>query len=184
MSFLEKAPATTARSLCSTIDALRGETGMLRATGALAIDVDDLLDGGGAVQRWLADLATAAAMSDQRHLDLPDRDPGVLQQVVYSISAVLVWAHELWLDGRIATTVPMEALHAWDLVERAAGLGGRTAAAIGAPTTGPMRVAASHARGDERFAALTREPVTREPITREPVSRELRPQLARPVAVA
>lgn len=160
MSMLETVPTTTVESLCATIDALRGETGMLKATGGLAVDVDDLLDGGGVTQRWLAEAATQAAMTDARHVRLPGWEPGMLQQVVYTLSAVLVWAHEMWKEGRIATCVPMEALHAWDMVERSAGLGGRTSAAIGRPT---MRAGVRSTRGDERFVSFLARPPARQP---------------------
>lgn len=136
-------PVQHADSLRRTVDAVRGETYALKAAGLLAVSADDLLDGGGETNLWLADLehvTDTAAMDGLRHgaeVTLPLRDPGVLQQVVYGLSAVLVWAHELHAEGRVATTIPMEALTAWAEVERRAGLGGRTAAAMGANARHP-----------------------------------------------
>lgn len=123
--------AQHARSLVDTIDAIRGETHMLKAAGLLGVCADDLLDGGGTVNAWIASLETALVRSTGPLITLPPAEAWALQHVVYSLSAVLVWAHEMRRDGRIATVVASEALTAWAEVERTAGLGGRTSTALG-----------------------------------------------------
>lgn len=132
-------PRTHAEILCSALDAVRGETAMLKVAGLLHVSADDLLDGGAIVHRWLADLATSVKEARGDRVRLPVRDAGELQQVVYGLSPVLVWADELRRDGRLATRLPFEALAAWAEVERIAGLGGRTAKAVGMDPAHPYR---------------------------------------------
>lgn len=132
-------PRTHVEMLCSAIDAVRGETAMLKVAGLLHVSADDLLDGGAVVHRWLADLCTAAEEASADRVRLPVRDAGELQQIVYGLSPVLVWADELRREGRLVTRLPIEALAAWSEVERIAGLGGRTATAIGMDPVHPYR---------------------------------------------
>ena len=123
-------PAAHAASLRTTLDAVRGETEVLKAAGLLSVSADDLLDGGGTVNGWIADLSDAVDNATTPTVALPLRDPGMLQHIVYGMSSVLVWANELRREGRTATTIPVEAVAAWSAIERAAGLGGRTAVAL------------------------------------------------------
>lgn len=127
-------PVPTAQATClhETLDAVRGETQVLKTAGLLSVSADDLLDGGGTgLGDWMGDLAVAVEDASGATVLLPVRDPGMLQHIVYGMSAVLVWANELRTEGRLATTIPTEAVAAWSEIERVAGLGGRTAMAMG-----------------------------------------------------
>lgn len=125
-------PRRFAEELLGTLDAIRGESAALCLSGALSVSADDLLDGADGSHGWMADLAAAATGLDDEACDvaLPAREPWALQQIVYTVSAVLVWADGLRREGRLRTVVTLECLAAWERVEHLAGMSGRTASAL------------------------------------------------------
>lgn len=149
MSSTLNVPIHHARSLQSNLDAIRGETSALKACGLLTVSADDLLDGGGTVHQWIADLERALqAASDglptglsDGMVALPQRDIGIMQHIVYGMSAVLVWTEELHRSGRVSTALCGEALSAWAAFESACGMGGRTSGALGRPVVTPVEMA-------------------------------------------
>ena len=137
-------PLSHAASLALTLDAICRETAGMVESGELTVSADDLIGGPGEVRSWWADLTLAIVTGGGDGVRLPSRDLGGIQPVVYTLSAILVWAAELAAEGRSVTTIPLDALAAWEVVEDAAGLKGRTAAAIG---LAPGAVAAHTGRG-------------------------------------
>lgn len=130
---------THADVLRGTLDAIRGETHALKAAGLLDVCADELFTGAGTVHAWIGDLATAIATASGDVVTLPVREVGTLQHLVYSLSAVLVWADELRCEGRMASVIPAEAMIAWNEIERVAGLGGRTSLGLGRLPYKPRR---------------------------------------------
>lgn len=131
MSFAIEVPAHHAYSLQLTLDALIGETAALKEAGLLAVTAGELIDGGGSVNEWLADLEICVDAAIGQSVVMPVRDASTLQHIVYGLSAVLVWADGMRRDGRLLTTLSIEALAAWGEVEKVVGLGGRTSGGIG-----------------------------------------------------
>lgn len=115
-------PRPSAEALSRCLDAVRVETAALVAAGLLAVSADDLIGGATDVREWLADLDGAIRASRTTSVPLPTGREGGLQQVVYTLSAVLVWAAELRDEGRVVSRVGDDALAAWAAVEEAAGL--------------------------------------------------------------
>lgn len=170
MSGALRVPAALAGQFLATIDALRGESAALEDAGLLTTAVDDLLDAALGTQDWLTELAGVVdvARGDARtEVVLPHREAWELLHVAYGISAVLVWAHELRLDGRLATPIPLDALAMWEVVEHRAGLGGRTSVALGVDVA-TLRGLARPGAAPEPLTAAVQE-------WRWPGTRRLRP---------
>ncbi|CAN5212049.1 hypothetical protein BH23ACT9_BH23ACT9_11520 [soil metagenome] len=130
MSHPVRIPAAHAAALVRTLDAIRAETAGLVDDSQLSVSADDLLDGAAEVAAWLADLDAAVCRSTSAAVAVPRRDPGTLQHIVFTVSAIMVWAEELACERITMTGVSAEAMVAWRLVERAAGLEGRTSGAL------------------------------------------------------
>ena len=105
------------------------------------MSADDLIGGATDVREWLADLDEAIRSSRAPSVPLPTGREGGLQQVVYTLSAVLVWAAELRDERRVISRVGEDAVAAWAAVEEAAGLPGRTAAILGLRRPAPRVLA-------------------------------------------
>ncbi len=129
-----------ADALCDALSELRGETLARCVAGRLSVCADDLLGAAGSVECWLADLETQLAAAEGETVDLPDREAWELRHVVYTVSAVLVWADCLRREGTLHTALPADALRAWAQVESEAGMPGRTERAMQLPCAGTQLV--------------------------------------------
>ncbi len=121
-----------AAALCRTIADLRTETLARCVAGSLAVCADDLLRAAGTVESWLTELNRCVRTGPSPAIMLPVRDEWELQNIVYTISAVLAWADCLHQAGELTTAIEPQVLQTWDDIEVLAGMGGRTMAALAA----------------------------------------------------
>jgi hypothetical protein len=124
-------PAEGVLALCRGIQEIREETANAVLDGSLGVSADDLMPQAGQVDVWLTDITRLAMAAEGGVVVTPTLPNGELRHIVYTISAILVWADELRRDHRLMTTIPPLALSVWTEIEAYAGMPGRTVAALG-----------------------------------------------------